>query len=241
LRDAAQRVRVPERALELSVEDRVELARLVAAGVADGLLALGVGPTGAVGDQLAVMAEEQVADDLPERLKLAVAGVHQPGADVVSETEVAARRLGVPGPRLCPALLVLGGCVSELVVVEAGAGEVSLLARRCRLVFAESLVYEVEHEGGVDDPDPGREVPSALVHERVPPVAGAVAQRAGDAELERPGLGAGGERVELGVEPLELAAQDARDLSPALGAQVAAGVLDLLGGVEQRASSIRTA
>ena len=41
------------------------MAGLVAAGVADGLLALGVGPAGAVGDQLAVVADEQVADDLP--------------------------------------------------------------------------------------------------------------------------------------------------------------------------------
>ena len=61
----AQRVGVGERALELGVDDRVELARLVAAGVADGLLALGVGPAGAVGDQLAVVADEQAADDLP--------------------------------------------------------------------------------------------------------------------------------------------------------------------------------
>jgi hypothetical protein len=65
LRDAAEWVGVCERALELSVEDRVELARLVAACVADGLLAFGVGPTGAVGDQLAVVADEQLADDLP--------------------------------------------------------------------------------------------------------------------------------------------------------------------------------
>jgi hypothetical protein len=49
---------------ELGVDDRVELARLVAAGVADGLLALGVGPAGAVSDELAVMADKHVADDL---------------------------------------------------------------------------------------------------------------------------------------------------------------------------------
>ena len=41
------------------------VAGLVAAGVADGLLAFGVGPAGAVGDQLAVVADEQAADDLP--------------------------------------------------------------------------------------------------------------------------------------------------------------------------------
>jgi len=79
------------------------------------------------------------------------------------------------------------------------------------------------------------------VHERVPAVAGAVAHIAGDAELQRPGLGAGGERVELGVKPLELAAQDRGELALAVGGEVGAGVLDLLGGVEQRASSIRTA
>jgi hypothetical protein len=41
LDDGAQRVEVGERALELGVGDRVEVARLVAAGVADGLSALG--------------------------------------------------------------------------------------------------------------------------------------------------------------------------------------------------------
>ena len=102
-------------------------------------------------------------------------------------------------------------------------------------------MYEVEHEGGVDYPDPGGKVASALVHERIPAVAGAVAHIAGDAELERPALGAGGERVELGVEPLELAAQDRGELALAFGAEVGAGVLDLLCGVGTELSSIRTA
>ncbi len=75
-----------------------------------------------------------------------------------------AGRLGVPGPHLCPALLVLCDGVADLVVVETGAGEVRLLTRRCSLALAELVVYEVEHEGGVDDPDPGGEVASALVH-----------------------------------------------------------------------------
>ena len=194
---------------ELGVDDRVGLARLVPAGVADRALAFGVGPAGAVGDQLAVVADEQLADDLPERVELAVAGVDQPGADVVPEPEVAAGRLGVPGASLRPALLVLCGRVAELVVVEAGAGEVRLLARRCGLDFADLLVCEVEHERWVDDPDPGREVASALVHERISAVAGAVAHVAGDAELQRPALGARGERVERAVEPLGLAAEDA--------------------------------
>jgi hypothetical protein len=108
----------------------------------------------------------------------------------VSEPEVAAGRLGVAGSGLGSALLVLGGRLSELVVVDARAGEVSLLAGRCRVAVAELLVREVEDEDRVDDPDPGGKVPSALVHERVPPVAGAVAHIAGHAELERPALGA---------------------------------------------------
>ena len=126
---AAQRVRVGERALELGIDDRVEVARFVATGVADGLLALGVGPAGAVGDQLAVVADEQPADDVSDRAELAFAGLDQPGADVVPEPEVAARGFGVPRPRLRPALLVLGGGVAELVVVDPRAGEVGLLAR----------------------------------------------------------------------------------------------------------------
>jgi signal transduction histidine kinase len=56
LGDASERVGVGERAVELGLDDRVELAWFVAAGVADGLLAFGVGPAGAVGDQLAVVA-----------------------------------------------------------------------------------------------------------------------------------------------------------------------------------------
>jgi hypothetical protein len=52
LGDAVQRVGVLERAPQFRVDDRVEVARLSAAGVADGLLALGVGPAGAVCDEL---------------------------------------------------------------------------------------------------------------------------------------------------------------------------------------------
>ena len=135
LGDASERVGVVERAFELGVDDCVELARFVAAGVADGLLAFGVGPAGAVGDQLAVLADEESADDLGECAELGVGGVDQTGADVVPEPEIAAGRLGVPGPGLRPALLVLGRRVAELVVVDAGTGEERLLARRwpCRL------------------------------------------------------------------------------------------------------------
>ena len=95
LGDAAQRVGVVERALEFGVDDRVDLARLVAAGVADGLLAFGVGPAGAVGDHVAVVAGEQVADDRAQRVELGGGGVDQAGAQVVAEAEVGARRLGL--------------------------------------------------------------------------------------------------------------------------------------------------
>jgi hypothetical protein len=56
LRDPAQRVGVVERVLEFGVEDGVGVAGLVSAGVADGLLALLVGPAGAEGDHVAVGA-----------------------------------------------------------------------------------------------------------------------------------------------------------------------------------------
>jgi hypothetical protein len=80
--------------LELGVDDRVGAARFVAAGVADGLLAFLVGPAGAVGDQLAVVADQQPADDVPGGAELVVAWLDQRGADVVPEAEVAAGRLG---------------------------------------------------------------------------------------------------------------------------------------------------
>ena len=41
-------------------------AWFVAAGVTDGLLAFGVGPAGAAGDQLAVVADEHPAGDVPD-------------------------------------------------------------------------------------------------------------------------------------------------------------------------------
>ena len=104
------------------------------------------------------------------------------------------------GSRLCSALLVLGGGLAELVVIELGAAEVGLLAGRGRVVVCELLADEVEHERGVDDPDPGGEILPAVVDVGVAAVAGAVAHLAGDAELQRPGLGAGGERVERRVE-----------------------------------------
>ena len=83
----------------------------MAAGVADGLLALAVAPAGAVGDQLALVAGEQVADDRLERLQLRVAGVDQAGAQVVAEPEVRARRLDLAGARVgaLRAVLLAGG------------------------------------------------------------------------------------------------------------------------------------
>ena len=72
LGDAAQRIGVVERALQFGVDDRVDLPRLVSAGVADGLLAVGVGPAGAVGDHLAVVAGDQVAHDRLHRVQLRV-------------------------------------------------------------------------------------------------------------------------------------------------------------------------
>ena len=139
LGDASQRVGVGERAVELGLDDRVDVAWFVAAGVADGLLALGVGPAGAVGDQLAVVADEESADDLGQRAELGVGGVEQTGADVVPEPEVAPGCVGVPGSRLRSALLVLGGRVAELVVVDAGSGEVGLLARRRRVALRRAV------------------------------------------------------------------------------------------------------
>ena len=58
LGDPADRVGVGERTRELGLDDRVDVAWFVAAGVADGLLALGLGPAGAVRDQLAVVPDE---------------------------------------------------------------------------------------------------------------------------------------------------------------------------------------
>jgi hypothetical protein len=153
----------------------------------------------------------------------------------VSESEVAACRLGLAGPRLGSALLVLGSGVAEFVVVEPRAGEVRLLAGRVGVAVVELLVDEVQHEGGVDDPDTGGEVRPAVVHEGVAAVAGAVADLRRDAELERPCPRAGRERVELSVESLHLAPEDRGDLFLAATGQVRSGEVDLFGGVEHGA------
>ena len=196
--DPAQRVGVVERVLEFGVEDGVGVAGLVAAGVADRLLALLVGPAGAEGDHVAVVGGEQVADDRLERLKLAGRGVHETGAQVVAEPEVAPCRLGLVQPGLLLARLVVVRGLAQLVVLEAGAGEERVFAcRRVRVVVVELVVDEVEDEERVDDPDAGGEVGSAVVHEREAPGPRAVADLAGDAQFQRPCPGARGQRVEL--------------------------------------------
>ena len=65
--------------------------------------------------------------------------------------------------------------------------------------------------------------------------AGAVAGLRGDLELERLGLGAGGERVELAVDLVRFAGEDLRELFAVGGGEVRAGALDVLGGVEHGA------
>jgi hypothetical protein len=59
-----KRVGFAESALKLGGDDRVDVPRLVAAGVADGLLAAPVGPAGAVREHLPVVAAEHVAHDV---------------------------------------------------------------------------------------------------------------------------------------------------------------------------------
>jgi hypothetical protein len=123
-----------------------------------------------------------VADDRLERLELARRGVHETGAQVVAEAEVAPCRVGLVQAGLLFARLVVARGLAQLVVVEAGSGEERLLAcRRVRVVMVELVVDEVEDEERVDDPDAGGEVGSAVVHEREAPGAGAVADLAGDA------------------------------------------------------------
>ena len=116
-----------------------------------------------------------------------------------------------------------------------GAGEVGVLACGGVVVLVELFVDDVEREDGVDDPDAGGEVGSAVVDVGVAAGAGAVAQLGRDVQLERPAAGAGGEGVELGVELVGLAAEDRRGLPLAGGGEVGAGVFDLLAAVQERA------
>ena len=206
LRDAAEGVGVLERALEFGVEDRVGLAGFVAAGVADWLLAVLVGPAGAVGDHVAVVLGEEVADDRFERVQLAGGGVDEPGAQVVAEPEVAVGCLGLAQALRVAAFAVFLSGGTELVVVEAAAGEERLFSGGLVvLVVGELLVDEVDDEQGVDDPDAVGEVLSARVDVGEASGAGAVAGLRGDLDLERLGLRAGGERVELAVDLVRFA------------------------------------
>jgi hypothetical protein len=58
-----------------SAATALDVAGLVAAGVADGLLAGGVGPAGAVGDDVRVGGAQQAANDLVQGVELVVGGV----------------------------------------------------------------------------------------------------------------------------------------------------------------------
>ena len=94
------------------------------------------------------------------------------------------------------------------------------------------FAHEVEYEHGVDHPDRGGEVRTAVVRERVASGAGALPDRAGDPDLQRLVLRARGERVEFLLEVRGLAAEDPGQ--GGLVAQVNACLLDLLVAVEHR-------
>ena len=142
-------------------------------------------------------------------MQLAGGGVHEPGAEVVAEPEVAVGCLGLAQALRVAAFAVFLSGGAQLVVVEAGAGEERLFAGGLVvLVIGELLVDEVDDEQGVDDPDAVGEVLSALVDVGEASGAGAVAGLRCDRELERLGLGAGGERVELAVDLVRFAGED---------------------------------
>ena len=119
------------------------------------------------------------------------------------------------GARGLAAFVVVGGRLAQVGVVEAGAGEVGVLARGRIVGVVEVVVDEVEHEDGVDDPDAGGEVAAAVVHVGVVAGAGAVADLAGDPQLQRGSACSVGEHVELGVELVGLAAEQAAACSRA--------------------------
>jgi hypothetical protein len=91
--------------------------------------------------------------------RLAGGGVHEPGAQVVAEPQVAVGCLGLTQALRVAACAVFLSGGTQLVVVEAGAGEERLLA--CGLVVlvvGELLMDEVDDELGGDDPDAVGEV-----------------------------------------------------------------------------------
>ena len=106
----------------------------------------------------------------------------------------------------CPA-------AAEFVVVEGGAGEERVFAGGLVVVvLGEVFADEVDHEDGVDDPDAVGEVLSARVDVGEASDAGAIAGLRSDLDLERLGLGAGGERVELPVDLVGFAGEDLGEL-----------------------------
>jgi hypothetical protein len=141
----------------------VDLPGFVSAGVSDGLLAVAVGPAGAVGDHLAVVAGNQVAHDRLECVQLRVARADEAGAQIVAEVDVGAEGVGVAGAPGSAGLAVLFGGGAQLVLVEPGAGEVRLVAGLVVVGVLELLAAHVDHEHGVDDPHGGGEVAAALV------------------------------------------------------------------------------
>ena len=109
--------------------------------------------------------------DQSRRWPVVVGRVGQRSADVVAEREVAGGRLGVAGAFGGAALAVLLGGVAQLVVVEARAAEVGLLAGDLAVGVGELVADGVEHEDRVDHPDAGGEILAALEHPAVAAVA----------------------------------------------------------------------
>jgi hypothetical protein len=71
---------------------------------------------------------EEVADDRFERVQLAGCGVHEPGAQVVAEPQVAVGCLGLAQALRVAAFAVFPSGGTQFVVVEAGAGEERLFS-----------------------------------------------------------------------------------------------------------------
>jgi hypothetical protein len=236
--DGAQRVGLGERGPQFGVDDRVDRARFAASAVADGALAVEIGPARAVGEDVALVRGHQMAHDRLERLQLLAGRLEQAGAQIVAEPEVAAHGLGAAGTRVRAPVAVLGGGGREVGRLQAGAGEVALVARgRCLVGLGgvEPLADHVEHEDGVDHPDAGGEVAAALMHVGVAADAGTVAQRGVDPDAHRAAAGAHGERVQARVELVVGAAEQAGGLAAAGGGQVRSCVRELGVGLEQGA------
>jgi hypothetical protein len=124
-RDPSEGVGVLQSALELGVDDRVGAARFVAAGVADGLLALRVGPAGAVGDQLAMgQTSSRPASSRPHGARRPLGSIRPP-------------RMFYPGPRF---LRVASACRAPTfarTALRRGRLRRGARRRRCELRAAE--------------------------------------------------------------------------------------------------------